>query len=80
MLIYIEGENKYVENGFSIFILDIQSITVIITYQFYFRYALTHGGIGGTMLSSIHPLVWVITILEYIISIGLMYIGAREKN
>ena len=35
VLIYIEGENKYVENGFSIFfILDIQSITVIITYQF----------------------------------------------
>ena len=32
------------------------------------------------MLSSIHPLVWVITILEYIISIGLMYIGARRKT
>jgi hypothetical protein len=57
-----------------------QSITIIIVYQFYFRYALTHGGIGGTMLDNIHPIVWVIIILEYIISIGLIYIGVKGKN
>jgi hypothetical protein len=33
-----------------------QLIAVIISYEFYFKYAANTGGIGGDLISNIHPL------------------------
>ncbi len=56
-----------------------QFISVIIAYQFYFRYSITHGGIGGTVLSNIHPIIWFIVFLELIFSIILIIKDDNKK-
>jgi len=57
-----------------------QLIVVIISYEFIFRYALSHGGIGAVnSINAIDPLIWVIIVLELIISICLLAIGIKEK-
>ena len=57
-----------------------QLIAVIISYQFYFKYAASHGGIGGTPISIIHPLICIIIVFELIISFYLLVIGIKDKN
>lgn len=56
------------------------SIITIIAYQFYFRYSIVNGGIGGTMISNIHPFIWIIIIIELVISAGLIRLGTKEKS
>ena len=56
------------------------TILTIIAYQFYFRYAVHNGGIGGTMISNIHPVIWVIIIIEIIISVVLIILGTKKNT
>ncbi|MGV8981651.1 hypothetical protein [Clostridium sp.] len=57
-----------------------QLIVVIISYQFYFKYAVGHGGIGGTPVSIIPPLIWIIIVFELIMAFCLLAIGIKDKN
>ena len=56
------------------------SIITVIAYQFYFRYSMANGGIGGTMISNIHPFIWMIIIIEFLISVFLINLGIKEKG
>jgi hypothetical protein len=57
-----------------------QLIAVIISYEFFFKYAASHGGIGAiNSIDAIHPLIWVIIVFELIISLGLLVSGSKEK-
>ncbi len=55
-------------------------IITLVMYQFYFRYAMTVGGIGGTIISNIHPFIVVIIVLELVISVALIISGLKEKS
>lgn len=57
-----------------------QIIFVIIAYQFYFRYAQTTGGVGGTVISNIHPIIWAIVMVELVISGILIALGFKKDN
>jgi uncharacterized membrane protein len=57
-----------------------QLIAVIISYQFYFKYAASNGGIGGNPISIIHPLIWIIVVFELIISFYILTIGIKDKT
>jgi hypothetical protein len=57
-----------------------QLIVVIISYEFFFKYSVSNGGIGGDVISNIHPLIWVIIVFELIISFCLLATGIKEKN
>ena len=57
-----------------------QLIAVIVSYEFFFKYAASHGGIGAiNSISAINPLIWVIIIMELMVSICLLVIGIKEK-
>lgn len=55
------------------------AIITIISYQFYFRYAQTTGGVGGNIVSNIHPLIWVMIASEFVISTFLIIAGLKEN-
>lgn len=55
-------------------------IITLVMYQFYFRYAMTAGGIGGTIISNIHPFIGIIILLELVISVTLIISGLKEKS
>ncbi len=55
-------------------------IITLVLYQFYFRYAMTAGGVGGTITSNIHPFIGIIILLELVISVSLIISGLIEKN
>jgi len=57
-----------------------QAIVAIISYHFYFRYAQTTGGVGGTIITNIHPLIWIIIISELVISAFLIKYGLKDKS
>ena len=57
-----------------------QLIVVIISYEFYFKYAVSHGGIGGSPISIIPSLIWTIIVFELIMSFCLLAIGIKDKN
>lgn len=56
-----------------------QLIAVIISYEFFFTYSKGHGGIFGTPMSNIHPLIWIIIVVEIIISFYLLSISKKNK-
>lgn len=55
-------------------------ILTIIAYEFYFRYALSTGGVGGDIISNIHPFIFVILIIEIIISLVLITLGMKDNK
>lgn len=55
-------------------------ILTIFTYQFYFKYAALNGGIGGTIISNIHTIIWIIIVSELVISLILIKSGIQEKG
>ena len=57
-----------------------QAIIAIISYHFYFRYAQTTGGVYGSIISNIHPLIWIIIISELVISAFLIKSGLKDKS
>ena len=46
-----------------------QLISVIIATQFYWFYRWSHGGVSGGVLNHIHWVVWIVLIIEFIISV-----------
>lgn len=56
-----------------------QLIAVIISYEFFFEYSKNNGGVGGTPISNIHPLIWIIIVLEIIISFYILSISNKNK-
>ncbi len=54
-----------------LFFTFFQLICVMITTQFYWIYKWSHGGVGGGILYHVHWLVWVILIIEFVISAAL---------
>ncbi|MBK5241925.1 MAG: hypothetical protein JJD95_11955 [Clostridium sp.] len=57
-----------------------QLIIVIVSYEFFFKYSANTGGIGGDLISNIHPLIWIIIAIELIMSFCLLAIGIKDKN
>ncbi len=57
-----------------------QLIVVIISYEFFFKYSANTGGIGGNLISNIHPLIWIIIAIELIMSFCLLAIGIKDKT
>lgn len=57
-----------------------QLIAVIIAYEFFFKYAAAHGGIGFTdSISAIKPVIWVLIIIELILSVILIRLGLKHE-
>ena len=47
---------------------------VIISYEFFFKFAVTHGGIGVTnSMDAVNPLIWIILVIELAMSIYLIW-------
>jgi len=58
-----------------------QLIVVIISYEFFLRYAASQGGIGAVnSIDAVHPLIWVIIACELIISLYLLILGVKDKS
>lgn len=58
-----------------------QLIVVIISYEFFFKYAASQGGIGAVnSIDAVHPLIWVIIACELIISLCLLILGVKDKG
>jgi uncharacterized membrane protein YvbJ len=57
-----------------------QILIVIVAYEFYFVYRMSNGGIIGTAIENIHPLIWCIGIIELIISVTIIIWGANFKT
>ena len=57
-----------------------QIIIVLVSYEFYLRYAMMNGGHGyESVFSAIHPIIKVIIVIELIIS-SLLIIGSGIKS
>lgn len=54
-------------------------IIIIMWAQHVFLFKMTHGGVGGNVLSNIEPSFWPIIILECTISICLITYGVYEN-
>lgn len=61
---------------FSVFI---QLLIVIMVYEFYFVYGMSHGGISGNVIGKIHPLIWLIETIELIISVAIIGWGSSFR-
>lgn len=60
--------------------ISTQLIAVIISYEFIFRYAIGHGGIGAIRsIEVVHPLIWSIIIFELLICFGLLVAGVKDR-
>jgi len=58
-----------------------QLIVVIISYEFFLKYAASQGGIGAVnSIYAVHPLIWVIIAFELIISLYLLILGVKDKG
>ncbi|HCO74048.1 MAG TPA: hypothetical protein DIT16_04245 [Clostridium sp.] len=58
-----------------------QLIVVIISYEFFLKYAASQGGIGAVnSIDAVHPLIWVIIACELIISLYLLILGVKDKG
>ena len=57
----------------SLFFTGFQLIITIICYEFYWVYRLTNGGIGGTPIKQVHSLIWLVLLVELIISLYLIF-------
>lgn len=57
-----------------------QIIIVIISFSFYLRYAMIHGGIGASnTLNAAPPLIWFLIVVELIISAILIWFGIKNE-
>lgn len=57
-----------------------QIIIVIISYEYIFRYALSHGGVGVVnSIDSVNKLIWWIVFVELLISVFLMGLGFKNE-
>lgn len=61
-------------------IFQVVAVAVVILYEFYWVYRLGHGGIAGTVLGYVHPLIWFLFIIQVIIAIGILCWGAGMKE
>lgn len=57
-----------------------QVMAVIIAYEFYWVYRLDKGGVMGSAISNVHPIIWVILVVEILISLITILWGARLKE
>ena len=58
-----------------------QLIAVIVSYEFIFRYAVFHGGINAiNAIGAVHPLIWFILIVEFIIAFCLLAAGIEKET
>ncbi len=58
-----------------------QLIVVIISYEFFLKYAASQGGIGAVnSIDAVHPLIWIIIACELIISLYLLILGVKDKG
>ena len=55
-------------------------LLTIIAYEFYFRYAMINGGVGGDMISNIHPFIFIILVIEIMISVVLITLGMKDNK
>ena len=64
--------------GFSLLFFTLfQLIAVVTASQFYFAYMAANGGVGGSFLSHIHWLVWVVLATEVLVS---LYLIVKEEK
>ncbi|MDF2985872.1 MAG: hypothetical protein K0R50_1382 [Eubacterium sp.] len=63
-----------------IFLIIFEVIITVIAYEFYFVYSMNHGGVGGTVLSNIHPFIWILITIEAVIAILVVIWGAFQRN
>lgn len=72
---------KLIRYGISLlFITIFEIITVIITYDFYWTYKLSHGGVSGTAISYVNSMIWFLIVIEIVTSFITMFWGASYKD
>lgn len=58
-----------------------QLIFVIVSYEFFHRYAASNGGIGTlNAMDTVNPLIWNVISIELILSICLIVYGLKNKS
>ena len=55
-------------------------ILILMWSEGLFWYRVTHVGAFGSPLSNIHPLYWVIVLLELVVSVALIVLGMKERS
>lgn len=63
-----------------LFFAIFQLFAVIVAYEFLLVYKQTHGGVGGTVIENIHPLIWFLWLLEICVSLAIIIWGANIKS
>ena len=57
-----------------------QLIAIIISYEFFFIYALSHGGVSGSnSMDIVNPLIWAVIVIELILSVSLIGFDLKNK-
>jgi len=63
-----------------LFLVIFEFILVTIAYEFYFVYRMKNGGISGSVISNVHPSIWILMTVEFIISISITVWGIRTRK
>lgn len=62
------------------FFCALEMIAVIIAYEYYWVYRLNNGGVTGSVIENVHPLVWVLCVVQVILSFIALGWGASMKE